>query len=221
MIKSPVRWCAVVLLTASQTLWADCDFTDFPTMDGMRISVLMDNANYNNRPIKARSFSADASASRLLAFYQRAWRDRSAESAFGPWQQISTVEDDCLFTVQYGEAGEGVFGRLLISIAPKIAADTPMGEGVVKPADGQVVSDLQTRDGFKKGRVTVISSQRSVSELQSFYRTEMLRKGWVLQNNFAESGGSVMTFRRRTDETHIVIGPGSESSQILINEVLN
>ncbi len=201
--------------------WADCDFTDFPTMDGMKISALMDNANYNNRPIMVRSFSASTTAGSLLSFYQRAWKDRSAESVFGPWQQISTVEENCLFTVQYGEAGEGVFGRLLISIAPQIDADAPMGEGVLKPADGQVVSDLKTQDGPKDGRVTVITSERSVSELMTFYHTEMTMDGWVLQNNFAEGGRSVMTFKRRADESNILITPAGDASQILINEVLN
>src|SRR5690606_10532966 len=147
--------------------------------------------NYNNRPIMVRAFSAGTTAGSLVSFYQRAWKDRSSESVFGPWQQISTVENNCLFTVQYGEAGEGVFGRLLISNAPRIEGDAPMGEGLLKPADGQVVSDLKTRDGPKNGRVTVITSGRSVSELVSFYRTEMTMDGWALENNFAEAGRAV------------------------------
>lgn len=212
---------SLLLTILAAPVWGDCDFTDFPTMAEMKISVLMDDANYNNRPIMARSFSANTTAGSLVSFYQRAWKDRSAESVFGPWQQISTVEDNCLFTVQYGEAGEGVFGRLLISVAPGADADVPMGEGVIKPGDAQVVSDLKTRDGHKNGRVTVITSERSVSELMTFYRTEMLMDGWSLDNNFAEQGRSVMTFRRRADEVHVLITPAGEASQILINEVLN
>src|SRR5690606_31470829 len=143
----------------------------------------------------------------LVSFYQRAWKDRSAESEFGPWQQISTVDKNCLFTVQYGEAGDGVFGRLLISIAPELDIDAPMGVGVLKPGDGQVVSDLTTRDGHKEGRVTIITSTRSIAELTTFYRTEMAFSGWSLENNFAEQGRAVMTFRRHKDESNILITP--------------
>ncbi|UTF59440.1 hypothetical protein [Gilvimarinus sp. DA14] len=203
----------------SEVAFADCDFSDFPTMAEMKVSALMDNAQYNNRPLGVRSFSASVSADSVLGFYQRRWRDRSVQSTFGPWQQIGTMEDECFFTVQYGGAGENSFGRLLISRVPEADIESALGEGVVKPADALVVSDMLTDDGPKKGRVTIITSEQSVSELVSFYRTEMAMDNWSLEQNFSQQGGTVLVFRKGIDENNIVIMPAGDASQILINEV--
>lgn len=198
---------------------ADCDFSDFPTMVEMRISSLMDNAQYNNRPMAVRSFSADVTAEAVAGFYRRSWKDRYAESTFDPWQQISTLDGDCFFTVQYGGVGDGAFGRLLISKVPKHNSAGALGVGVVKPGGALVVSDMQTSDGPKAGRVTVITSERSVSELVSFYRNEMSRSNWSLEQNFEQAGGSVLVYRKGINENNIVIMPAGDASQILINEV--
>lgn len=219
MIKRVLGFATVSLSLLSEVASADCDFSDFPTMPEMKVSALMDNAQYNSRPLGVRSFSASVSADSVLGFYQRRWRDRSVQSTFGPWQQIGTLEDECFFTVQYGGAGENSFGRLLISKVPEGDIDTPLGEGVITPADGLVVSDMLTDDGPKQGRVTIITSEQSVSELVNFYRTEMAMDNWSLEQNFSQQGGTVLVFRKGIDENNIVIMPAGDASQILINEV--
>ncbi len=198
---------------------ADCDFTDFPIMPEMKVSSLMDNAEYNSRPLGVRSFSAAVSSDSVVGFYRRRWRDRSSESTFGPWQQIGTLEDECFFTVQYGAAGGNTFGRLLISKVPEADTEQTLGVDVVKPSDALVVSDMKTDDGPKEGRVTIITSEQSVSELVSFYRSEMSRSNWSLEQSFNQAGGSVLVFRKGVSENNIVIMPAGGSSQILINEV--
>ncbi|MDO6748348.1 hypothetical protein [Gilvimarinus sp. 1_MG-2023] len=185
----------------------------------MRVSGLMDNAQYNSRPMTVRSFSANVSGEDLASFYRRRWKDAYSESRFGPWQQIGTLEDECFFTVQYGDTGGNAFGRLLISEVPTEGAGAPLGQGVIKPSGGTVVSDLLTDDGPKKGRVTVITSEQSVPEVASFYQTEMTTDGWGLDQRFAEGGGVVLVFRKGLDENNIVIMPAGDATQILVNEV--
>jgi len=198
---------------------ADCDFSDFPTMPEMKVSSLMDNAEYNSRPLGVRSFSVSASFDAVASFYRRHWRDQYSESTFGPWQQIGTLEDECFFTVQYGAAGDNTFGRLLISKVPEGDTNQALGVGVVKPSDALVVSDMQTDDGPKQGRVTIITSEQSVSELVSFYRSEMSRDSWSLEQSFNQAGGAVLVFRKGVNENNIVIMPAGDASQILVNEV--
>ncbi len=108
---------------------------------------------------------------------------------------------------------------MLISKVPEAEGDAPLGVGVTKPADALVVSDMLTDDGPKKGRVTIITSDQSVSELASFYRTEMAMDNWSLEQNFSQQGGTVLVFRKGVDENNIVIMPAGDATQILINEV--
>lgn len=213
-----LKLCVLITLLVGVQATADCDFSDFPTMAEMKVSALMSDAQYNNRPMMVRSFSAGTSIDSVVGFYRRQWDDRYAESQFGPWQQISTLESDCFFTVQYAGAGEGAFGRLLISMVPESESNVELGVGVIKPGDALVVSDLLTDDGPKAGRVTVITSEQSVSELVNFYRTEMAMDSWSLEQSFSEGGGSVLVFRKGVDESNIVIMPAGDASQILINE---
>lgn len=219
MIKPVACVCVVLLFACAAATNADCDFSDFPTMSEMKVSSLMDNAQYNNRPMGVRSFTVNASADAVAGFYRRSWSDRYSESEFGPWQQIGTLEDECFFTVQYGGAGDNAFGRLLISKVPEGDSGGSLGVGVVTPGDGVVVSDLLTDDGPKAGRVTIISSEQSVSELVSFYLSEMAGDNWSLEQNFNQAAGAVLVFRKGINENNIVIMPAGNATQILINEV--
>ncbi len=207
------------MLAYTAAVNADCDFSDFPTMTEMQVSSLMDNAQYNNRPMAVRSFTVNTSADAVAGFYRRNWKDRYSESAFGPWQQIGTLEDECFFTVQYGGAGDNAFGRLLIAKVPKSDSAGALGVGVVKPGGAMVVSDLLTSDGPKAGRVTIITSDQSVSELVNFYRTEMAGDNWSLEQSFNQAAGAVLVFRKGINENNIVIMPAGDATQILINEV--
>ncbi len=207
----------VVFAMFTQFAVANCDFSDFPTMPDMRMSSLLGDATYNARPIMIRSFSADSSAAELISYYKRVWRDAFSESVAGQWQQISTLEGECFFTVQYSDMdGDSTFGRLVLSNLPE-GGSGMLGEGVIKSGDTTVVSDLITKDGPKSGRVTVLTSANSVSEEVSFYQTQMDAKGWRAQSKFNEAGGAVLVYRKGVDESNIIIMPAGEGTQILVN----
>jgi hypothetical protein len=219
MSKLVLRVVIALAFAPVASVYAQCDFSDIPVMSEMQVSSLMDNAQYNSRPMAVRSFTANVAAESVASFYRQSWRDRYSESTFGPWQQIGTLEGECFFTVQYGGAGDSAFGRLLISKIPKGDGGGKLGVGVIKPSDAMVVSDLLTDDGPKKGRVTMITSQQSVAELVRFYRTEMAANSWSLEQEFHRGSGAVLVFRKGINENNIVIMPAGEASQILINEV--
>lgn len=218
--KRILVWVVFLLTSVPCFTLADCDFSDFPTMPEMQVSSLMGDAGYNDKPMMIRSFSADASATALLGYYHRAWKDEYSESVFGVWQQVSSLQGECFMTVQYGQVGDdNTFGRLVISNLPNQPGNSILGDDVMKTQDSIVVSDLKTKDGPKKGRVTVLTSSSSVSELVNFYQTEMQVKGWGLDNNFSQTGNAVLVFRKGLSESNIVIMPAGDATQILINEV--
>lgn len=218
------RVCVILLscFGAVTLAHADCNFDDFPLMPDMRVQTVMDNAVYNDRPIMVRNFNVDVSAEQVVRYYRQEWKDASADSALGVWRQISTLTKDCLMTVQYSEVpGAGAFGRLVISNEPKSHLDPggALASDLRLPSGTFVVSDMKTEDGPKKGRVTILTSEGSVDQVAHFYRAQKLGDGWAIENEFREQGSAVLEFRKRLDESNIVITPAGEATQILINEV--
>lgn len=200
--------------------YADCNFDDFPVMADMRVQVVMDNVVYNDRPMMVRNFNVEQSAEQVVNYYRRQWRDASVDSQVGAWRQISTLTKKCLMTVQYAEMpGAGTFGRLVISNIPNLNATGQLGTDLKLPSGTIVVSDTRMEDGPKKGRVTLLTSEGTVDQVVHFYRSQMLSDGWGLENEFREQGHAVLVFRKRLNESNIVITPAGDATQILINEV--
>lgn len=219
-MKISIRTILLPLLFAAGAASANCDYDDFPVMDSMRVEIVMDNANYNNRPMMVRSYFADASYEEVVDYYHDRWRDRYDDTAFGIWHQVTTLTDECMMTVQVTPQSDSTSrGRLLISNPPSGNPRAPLGEGVIAPAESVVVSDLRTRDGRRHGRVTMLTSSLSTSEVVEYYLSEMRSNGWSLQRRFREGLHGVLVFRKGLDVSNIAIAPAGEMTQILINGV--
>jgi hypothetical protein len=220
MLNNLFRLLLVACTVFSCSIHADCNFDDFPVMDDMRVQVVMDNVVYNDRPMMVRNFNIEQSAEQVVNYYRRQWRDASVDSQMGVWRQISTLTKKCLMTVQYAEmAGAGTFGRLVISNIPQLNASGQLAADLKLPSGTIVVSDTRMEDGPKKGRVTLLTSEGSVDQVAHFYRSQMLGDGWGLENDFREQGNVVLVFRKRLNESNIVITPAGEATQVLINQV--
>jgi hypothetical protein len=204
----------------STTVYANCDYDDFPLMPDMRVQTVMDNVIYNDRPMMVRNFNIEASAEQVVGYYRQQWRNATVDSQLGAWRQISTLTKKCLMTVQYAEMpGTGTFGRLVISNVPQLKPGAELGRDLRLPSGTFVVSDMKTEDGPKKGRVTLLTSDSSVDQLVSYYRSNMQADGWALENNFREGNHAVMVFRKRLNESNIIITQAPDATQILINQV--
>jgi len=200
---------------------ADCDFDDFPVMDEMTLQSVMDDANYNNRPMMVQNFIADqASYHDVVDYYHRIWDKNYDDTAFGMWHQISTMTNECMMTVQVAAQNNSTpsVGRLVISNPPTSKEGDSIGADVLAPPDSVVVSDLATDDGPKKGRITMLSTAGSTSDVAGFYRNEMQHQGWVLDREFNEAESRVLVFRKGLNVSNILIIPAGEMTQVLINE---
>lgn len=202
-------------------LWSGCDYTDFPIMDEMKLFSLIDNGVQNNRPIQVRGFTADASRDQVIQHYHREWEGQVDDSTYGQWDQITTLTDECMMTVQVARVVGGTSeGRLVISNVPTAAANGAVGADLIKPVGSTVISDLRTEDAHKEGRVSVITAPGSSMEVARYYLTQMVNKGWGLERRFNESGGMVLVFRRGLDSTNILLMESPSGTQVLINEEL-
>lgn len=197
--------------------FGQCDFSDFPVMDDMKIYSVLEDAVHNNRPMMVKGYTSPSSPDDVAAYYHRHWEGEYANSQYGMWFQIGHMEEECLMTVQIAHNGDSSQGRLVISNVPQIAPDAELGEDLVMPVGSVVVQDLATRDGNKQGRVSVLACGESPSELAQFYLGEMDVRDWRLQQNFREDGTYVLVFRKGLDQTNILIMPAGEFTQVVIN----
>lgn len=210
-----------LLFTYNGNAYANCDFDDFPIMDEMAIQDVMGNANYNNRPMMVQNFIADdASYHDVVDYYHRVWDKRYDDTAFGMWHQITTMTNECMMTVQVAAQNDSTpsVGRLVISNPPAANENDDVGADVLAPPDSVIVSDLVTNDGPKKGRITMLSTAESTSDVASFYLNEMRHNGWSLDREFNEQESRVLVFRKGLDISNILIIPAGEMTQVLIND---
>lgn len=209
------------LLFGSTNGWAFgvCSFDDFPTMDDMKTSNLLNNAVQNNRPLMVRGFIIEAEVVDVQTFYSKRWEGQVDHSTYGPWRQITTITDKCMMTVQVAsKALGGSHGRLVISNLPGAAANQALGTDLIRPADAEVISDLKTDDGFKTGRLSVLTSSQSPSRLKQFYADEYINDGWTFEREFSEGAGTVIVFRRGVETANVLLLKGATGTQILINQ---
>lgn len=209
------------VLFSSSNGWAFgvCGFDDFPMMDDMKTSTLLESSIHNNRPLMVRSFIIDVEFVEVQTFYHELWEGQVDHSTYGPWRQITTITDKCMMTVQVAskELG-GSHGRLVISNLPGAAANQALGMDLIRPGDAQVISDLKTDDGFKTGRVSVLTSAQSPSQLKQFYANEYINDGWTFEREFSEGAGTVIVFRRGVETANVLFLEGATGTQILINQ---
>lgn len=225
MTFKPFAVTAVIFLLCkvnhAHAFFSGCDYDDFPVMDEMSVFSLIENSVQNNRPLRVRGFTADVNREQVINYYHREWDGEVDDSTYGQWDQISTLNDDCMMTVQVARvAGGTTEGRLVISNVPTAAANEAVGADLVKPVGATVVSDLRTEDAHKNGRVAVITAEGSPVEVARFYLSQMINKGWGLERRFEEGGGMVLVFRRGLDSTNILLLKSLSGTQVLINEEL-
>lgn len=211
------KWLLLALLSLSTVISANCDFDDVPVMSEMRLFPVLGNAVHNNRPMMVKGFTVDLGMQEVADFYHRKWKGRYSDSVFAQWNQISTLTKDCLMTIQIAANGDATQGRIVISNIPTMSSDAEMGEGVLKPNGSNVISDLVTDDGPKKGRVTLMLAEGLPQDLAKFYQSSLTSRGWRQDQDFMKDEARVLIFRKGLDVQNILLIPTPEFTQILIN----
>ena len=213
-----LRLVATLFLVYAPVLQANCDFSDFPTMWGMKLHSVIDGSQHNNRPIMVKGFTVDSEFEEVINFYHHKWKGRFDDSTIGPWYQVSPLTKCCMMTVQVAGMNDISQGRLVISNIPTADPNAEIGVGLIAPSDAIVISDLVTQDGAKKGRVALLASGSSPAEVSGFYRSAMSAAGWLVDHSFAEESSHVLVFRKGLNVMNVLIMQAPGLTQILINE---
>lgn len=201
--------------------YADCDYDDFPRMDGMLISSLGSTVQWNHIPLNARTFRVPASVQAVKDFYNQAWADAVDFSEFDQWQQVLHINDDCIMLLQVQAQNERFsFGRLSITNPPVAGADSmPLGSGMPIPPEAQVVSDMRSDDQIRQGRLLVLLSDDSMAATRAWYEAELLNQGWALEQRSLQANASVLNFSKGRELLSVGLLRHAEKTQVLLNRM--
>ena len=103
------------LLLACANAQADCDYDDFPRMDGMLVSSLGGNVQWNHSPMAGRSFRVPATVEQVKTFYTGKWQEVDF-TEFNGWEQILHINKHCMMMLQVRAQNDRFsYGRMLLT----------------------------------------------------------------------------------------------------------
>lgn len=201
---------------------ADCDFDDFPRMEGMSVSALGQSVQWNHLPLNGRSFRVSSNLEEVKAFYGREWKDAVDYTEFNGWDQIMHINSKCIMLVQVKAQNERYsYGRMLLTNPPtKDAGQTPLGQGMPVPLNAQVISDMQSDDDIRKGRMLLLLNDDDMHRSRAWYESEMVSQGWTLDSRSIQPNAIVLSYSKGRELMTIgFLDVEDGRTQILVNRM--
>ncbi|MGE8497167.1 MAG: hypothetical protein ACN6O6_06620 [Pseudomonas sp.] len=220
-MNSVFRLLPVTLLLASLGAQADCDYDDFPRMDGMLISSLGGNVQWNHTPLAGRSFRVAANLDHVKAFYAKEWMDAVDFTEFNGWEQILHINKNCMMMVQVKPQNDRYsYGRMLLTNPPaNDAGKQVLGEGMPVPQGAQVISDMRSDDDIRKGRMVMLLGEDDLNATRAWYESELLNQGWTLESRSNQPNAIVLSYAKGREIMTVGLLRAQDKTQILVNRM--
>lgn len=211
---------ATLLLLALQAQ-ADCDYDDFPRMEGMLVSSLGSNVEWNHMPLAGRSFRVSASLEQVRTFYSREWQDAVDISEFNGWEQILHINKHCMMMLQVKAQNDRYsYGRMLLTNPPaKDAGSIELGSGMPVPHGAQVISDMRSDDDIRQGRMVLMLGEEDLRSTQSWYQAELQSQGWTLEARSEQPNATVLNYAKGREIMTVGLLRAQGRTQILLNRM--
>lgn len=201
---------------------AECDFDDFPQMDGMQVATVAEAMQWNNMPMSVKGFRVDAGLQTVLAFYNERWAGAADITEFGAWQQVLHLNDECMMMIQARTVGAETTGRMMLVNPPaEELVQRKLGSGVPVPPDAVVVTDMQSQDAHRDGQLVMLLYPDNMASAVSWYQAEMVRSGWQLSRRAFGQNNASLIYSKGLEQLSVVFlrTTDDQQTQILLNQV--
>jgi hypothetical protein len=211
----------LLLLVPFEAVRADCDFDDFPQMEGMRLAGLAEAMQWNNMPMSVKGFQVESPTEMVRSFYEQRWQDEVDVTRMDAWLQILHINDECLMMVQVQALGGGSAGRLMLVNPPdEDLVARPLGAGVPMPPEAVVVTDMQSQDRFRDGQLVMLLYPDELTSASRWYEAEMVRSGWQLNRRHSSQNNATLIYSKGREQLSVVFLRTSDNqTQILLNRM--
>ncbi|MGE6792263.1 hypothetical protein SAMN05216206_1263 [Pseudomonas guineae] len=218
MRPSPIPALALLCCLSVQ---ADCDYDDFPRMDGMLVSSLGNNVQWNHMALNGRSFRVQASVEAVKSYYGKQWKDAVDYTEFNGWEQILHINKDCMMMLQVKAQNDRYsYGNLMLTNPPaRNAGSTALGSGMPVPHDAQVISDMRSDDDIRKGRLVLLLSENDLHSTQAWYEAELQTQGWTLESRSTQNHAVVLSYLKGRELMTVGLLRAQGRTQVLLNRM--
>jgi hypothetical protein len=165
---------------------------------------------FNGLAMRVQFFRGKAAPTDVLAFYRQRWSEggkrQYVENTVGPWKTISRASGDYFLTAQIRPAAGGGSEGYLSQRPVKLAPRPVLGQGFNLPSGSEVVNDILSQDGERRGRTLLAFNGQTVDANASFFRDSLPQEGWTLVGEGrARDGGRQMVLRQGRDELSLAM----------------
>ncbi len=200
---------------------------------GARVEMVAPDMRMHGSAMTMRIVESKLSVEELLAYYRDLWaplatdkRPGSREDKSPGWRIISTIDGQCLNTVQVRAQGSGSYALLAVAQAPG-SVERRNAQVTSFPAlpGTKVVQDMEFIDPVRNSRTIVLANKSNVQANASFYASTLKEQGWtqIMQGKPDSTRGvhQVMVLKRGFEEISLVISPGPNGTVAIVANVVD
>lgn len=210
---------AGLLLSACAAATA-ADWPDVPLPDGAEQVTVAGDMLFNGLPMSTRKFRARMRPDEVVGFYRQQWPGEIVEDDLGNGQKVlGHLQGRHYVTVQLESMGGGTEATVGIMDTKAKRPEQPPGDWLAKPANTEVLSDVQYLDLSGKPRTLALRNALSPSQNYLFFRSRLAADDWKPEG----AGCSVMAsrclveFRRGGQHLSLAIQHDGDATTVLAN----
>ncbi len=201
--------CSAALMCLGATDPLTVELPELDEMKGMETSWAAQKMAMNGVPMSIKTFTSRRSAEKVLAYYEREWRESGLtprREGYGKYQTLGAGDDDVFFSVQVRDHRGGSEGR--ITVSRKV--DDPSRETAFPlPQRTQTVSKIDSLDAGTRAESIVAYAPGSPLQNEEWFRRELERQGWAFDHyaNESDAAQKVLAFARDAELCQLTLVP--------------
>ncbi len=169
----------------------------FDIMSGMQTEWVARKMVYNGHPMSIQNFVSNRNSKDVMNHFESKWKLKGLGQLksrhVGNDLTVGFVNRGYSYSVQSRDVPGGSVGTLVVTrnrIFVQSEIKFPM------PPDAHVISRIHGLDLGIRSETITLSSYRSASMNQQWYRSTLSRAGWSGQNTMTESRGTILEFQK-------------------------
>lgn len=182
---------------ADEKILTDIKLPVFDIMTGMKVQWVAEKIIYNGHPMSIQSYLSIRNAKDVMRYFESKWKIKGLGelkyNTVGKDYTIGFVNNAYSYSVQARDAPGGSKGTLVITRNKAIKQSKTKFPML---PDGYILSRIHSIDIGIKSETITVSSYRSAQMSKQWYRSKMLRNGWIAQPSVIKKTNAILEFQK-------------------------